>query len=58
MTEPLTDKEFITEIRRGIIIIIRAMIRKYCLSWLDFFPKDVMLFREVPEAVDVTERSQ
>ena len=36
----INDKEFNDEIRRGLIIIMRAMIRKYHLSWVDFLPRE------------------
>lgn len=35
-----SDREFVTEIRRGLIIIMRAMIRRYHLAWLDFLPRE------------------
>lgn len=41
----MTDKEFISEIRRGVITIVRAAI-KYAvckgieLAWADFLPKE------------------
>lgn len=43
----MTDQEFIAEIRRGLITIMRAVIRKYGLSWLDFLPQE---FRSTPTA--------
>ncbi len=36
----MTDQEYITEIRRGLIIIMRAMMRRYGLSWADFQPRE------------------
>jgi hypothetical protein len=53
----VSDKEFVSEIRRGLITIMRAMIRKYCMAWLDFLPKDYS-FGNVPENIDVTERGE
>jgi len=38
----MTDREFIIEIRHGLIIIMRAVMRRYGLSWLDFLPRDVV----------------
>jgi hypothetical protein len=56
MTKPMSDKEFIFEIRRGLICIMRAMLRKYSLTWLDFFPKECDTFQDLPLEVDITER--
>lgn len=36
----MTDAEFIAEVRRGLITIMRAVIRRYGLSWADFLPKE------------------
>ena len=36
----ISDKEFRDEIRKGLIIIMRAMIRKYHMAWLDFLPRE------------------
>ena len=52
----MTNDEFIAEIRRGLITIMRAMMRKYRMKWLDFFPKDPIIFEGIPDVVDVTER--
>lgn len=38
----MTDREFYIEIRHAVIIIIRAMMRRYGLTWLDFFPPDAI----------------
>ncbi len=35
----MTDAEFANEIRRGLMTIMRAMIRKFCLSWDWFLPR-------------------
>jgi len=37
----VTDREFITEIRHGLIIIMRACIKRYAMAWRDFLPSDV-----------------
>lgn len=36
----MTDHEFVIEIKRGLGIIMRAMVRRYALSWLDFLPRE------------------
>ena len=36
----ISDKEFRDEIRRAVIILMRAMIRKYHMAWLDFLPRE------------------
>lgn len=36
----MTDREFYLEIRKGLLIIMRAMMRKYGLSWVDFQPRE------------------
>mgnify|MGYP001561621181 CR=1 FL=1 len=36
----MTDREFYLEIRKGLLIIMRAMMRKYGLTWLDFLPRE------------------
>jgi len=36
----ISDKEFRDEIRRAMIILMRAMIRKYRMAWLDFLPRE------------------
>jgi hypothetical protein len=54
--EAMTDREFIAEVRRGLICIMRAVMRKYGLGWLDFLPKEVAAFKDLPLAIDVTER--
>ena len=44
----MTDREFILEIRKGLIIIMRAMIRRYALAWLDFLPRDAVAVMPIP----------
>jgi len=36
----MTDQEFITELRRHIIGIVRATIARYGLTWREFMPRD------------------
>ena len=36
----ISDKEFRDEVRRAVIILMRAMIRKYHMAWLDFLPRE------------------
>ena len=36
----MTDQEFIIEVRRHIIGIIRALIIRYSLTWRDFMPRE------------------
>lgn len=38
MTDP--DREFITEVRRGLILVIAAIIKRYGLTWREFMPRD------------------
>jgi hypothetical protein len=38
--DPDKDKEFIAEIRRGVMTIIRACVKRYGMSWSDFLPKE------------------
>ena len=37
----MTDREFFLEVRKGLIIIMRAMMRRFGYSWLDFMPQEV-----------------
>mgnify|MGYP001615480638 FL=1 len=36
----MTDQELISEIRRGLITIMRALMRRFGLAWADFLPRD------------------
>jgi len=36
----VTDREFVLEIRHGLIIIMRACIKRYAMAWRDFLPLD------------------
>lgn len=36
----MTEQELRTEIRRGLLIIIRALMKRYSMTWLDFIPAD------------------
>jgi hypothetical protein len=36
----INDKEFYDDIRRGLIIVIGAVLRKYRLTWIDFLPRE------------------
>lgn len=36
----MTEQELRTEIRRGLLIIIRALMKRYAMTWLDFIPAD------------------
>jgi hypothetical protein len=43
MSDPapdISDKEFYDEVRRGLLIVIGAMLRKYRLTWMDFLPRE------------------
>ena len=44
----MSDREFIVEIKRGVVIILRAMIRRYGLSWLDFLPREAVTVAGIP----------
>ena len=39
----MTDREFVTELRRALIIIMRALVKKYGLAWADLLPDGVVL---------------
>ena len=39
----MTDHEFIEQVRRGLLMIMTAFIKRYSLSWLDFLPRDAAL---------------
>jgi len=36
----MTDQEFFTELRRGLIIIVRAVCKRYRLSWRELMPHE------------------
>ena len=36
----MSDQELIAEIRRGLITIMRALMRRFGLAWADFMPRD------------------
>jgi len=36
----MTEAEFKSEIRRGLITIMRALISYYGMAWLDFIPRE------------------
>lgn len=36
----MTDAEFVAEVRRGLITIMRAVIKRYGLAWADFMPRE------------------
>lgn len=36
----MTDTELRNEIRRGLLVIIRALMKRYAMTWLDFIPAD------------------
>ena len=38
----MTDAEFISEVRRGLLMIMRAFMRRFGLTWVDFLPRDVL----------------
>lgn len=44
----MTDREFVIEIRHGLIIIMRACIKRYAMAWRDFLPSDVAAAFVVP----------
>ena len=51
----ISDKEFRDEIRRAVIILMRAMIRKYRMAWLDFLPREENAYiRRLAEGQNVT----
>jgi hypothetical protein len=36
----MTDTEYAAILRRAVIMIVTASIKKFSLSWLDFMPRD------------------
>ena len=40
----MTDREFTVEIRRGIIIILRACVLRFGLSWDWFQPREPVIY--------------
>jgi len=38
----MTDAEFVSEVRRHLVAIMRAFILRYRLSWLDLLPPDAI----------------
>lgn len=53
----MTDREFINEMRRALIIAMRAMIKRYGLAWADLLPADVVLRWVSPSPIDETVQS-
>lgn len=37
----MTDTEFISEMRRGLLLIMGALIKRYGLSWAELLPRAV-----------------
>ena len=56
----MTDAEFVGELRRGLLLIMRAIMKRYHLSWADFLPRDVTVTPVVyvvkADVFDVTEK--
>jgi hypothetical protein len=50
----MTDREFIIEIRHGLIIIMRACIKRYAMAWRDFLPADIAAAAFVAPSFDLT----
>ncbi len=51
----MSDREFIVELRRGLMIIMRALVRRYGLSWADFLPREqTVTFIGFPVVIDET----
>lgn len=36
----MTDAEFLAELRRGLLLILRAVMKRYGLTWRDLLPRD------------------
>lgn len=36
----MSDREFTIEVRRAVIIIMRACVRRFGMAWLDFMPRE------------------
>lgn len=56
----MSDREFTVEIRRALIIIMRACVRRFGMSWMDFLPESVTVSRldvnqSVTRYLDVSE---
>jgi hypothetical protein len=41
MVEDMTDHDFYIEVRKGLLIIMGAMVRRFGAAYLDFLPKHV-----------------
>lgn len=39
----MTDAEFIDQVRRGLLMIMSALVRRYGTAWLDFLPRHVVV---------------
>jgi hypothetical protein len=51
----ISDKEFYDEVRRGLIIVIGAILRKYRLTWIDFLPREENAYiRRLAESQNAT----
>lgn len=38
----MNDHDFYIEVRKGILIIMGAMVRRFGVGWLDFMPKHII----------------
>ena len=53
--ELVDNKELIDDIRLGLIIIMRAVIRRYGLAWSDFLPpEDILIIHQVADDANTT----
>jgi hypothetical protein len=50
------DRELVREIRRALIITMRALMKRYGLAWADFLPREQgeVLIVSVPRGVDIS----
>ena len=39
----LADREFTLEVRKGLLIIMRAVMRRYHMGWADFLPRGMVV---------------
>ena len=43
------DTEMVNQIRRGVLMILGALVKRYGLAWVDFLPRHVTLAVPAPE---------
>ena len=50
------DRALVREVRRALIITMRALMKRYGLAWADFLPREQseVLIVALPRAVDIS----